>query len=222
MQGDIFTSTQKNLNNKSQIEENENNFFLQLDNAGTKNISPSTKRRLNDYDFNLLKEDAYKDVQDDSFKLEYQISKLEASIVNIDKQIKAAKEIRDFELAELLFSKQKSMQEDLASFTKLYNELSLSAKISGNFTSTIKSKINDIKKNWLLSTTNILSRLSGKISSIMELRSSLDKLENINKSVDELMSMQIPYGEANYRYDILSKYISKANSIQTEIAKIVK
>ena len=56
----------------------------------------------------------------------------------------------------------------------------------------------------------------------MEIKSSLDKLENINKSVDELMSMKIPYGESNYRYDILSKYISKANSIQSEISKVIR
>ena len=37
-------------------------------------------RRLNDYDYNILREDAYKDVSDELFKLEYKISRLEEEL----------------------------------------------------------------------------------------------------------------------------------------------
>ena len=58
--------------------------------------------------------------------------------------------------------------------------------------------------------------------SLVELKKSLDKLENINKSVDELIAMNIPYGENNDKYRQLSSYIIKANSIQSEIVKNMK
>jgi len=220
MQGDIFTSTNKQ--NSQQEKEAENNFFLQQDSIAVKNITPTTKRHLNDYDFNLLKEDAYKDVSDDVFKLEYQISKTEETISNLDKQINAAKEIRDFELAETLFEERKKLQEDLVYLSNAYKNASLSAKISGGYTSKFINSVKELKNGLINSVENIISRLPGRFSSIIEIKNSLDKLENINKSVNELMSMQIPYGESSHKYDTLSKYIVKANAIQTEISKYMK
>ena len=66
------------------------------------------------------------------------------------------------------------------------------------------------------------SKFPNKISSMIELKNSLSKLENISKSVDELMSLQVPYGEAAERYEQLSKYITKANAIQASIAKYMR
>ena len=64
--------------------------------------------------------------------------------------------------------------------------------------------------------------LPSKFSSVLEIRQSLRKLENINKSVDELMTLQTPYGEAGDKYEQLSKYITRANNIQAQIAKSLK
>ena len=68
----------------------------------------------------------------------------------------------------------------------------------------------------------LIPRLPKKISSSIELKKSLEKLENINKSVDELMTLQTPYGEAIDKYVQLSKYITKANSIHAKISKNLK
>ena len=74
------------------------NFFLKEESpklqSHNQTISEPAKR-LNDYDFNLLKEDAYKDVSDDLFKLEYKISRTENDIKNFELQIQAAKDIHD-------------------------------------------------------------------------------------------------------------------------------
>ena len=64
--------------------------------------------------------------------------------------------------------------------------------------------------------------MSGKFASVQELKQSLNKLENINKSVDELMTLQTPYGEADEKYDQLSKYITRANTIQAKISRLLK
>ena len=68
----------------------------------------------------------------------------------------------------------------------------------------------------------ILSKFPGKISSVIEIKNSLKTLENINKSVDELMKSKYPYGEASEKYNQLSKYIARANTIQAEIYKFMK
>ena len=64
--------------------------------------------------------------------------------------------------------------------------------------------------------------LPSKFSSVLEIRQSLEKLESINKSVDELMSLQTPYGEAGDKYTQLSKYITRANNIQAQISKSLR
>jgi hypothetical protein len=66
---DIFETTTEN-----RIAGTNDNFFLFDDSSNITIPKASLRestRRLNDYDFNLLKEDAYKDVSDDLFKLEY-------------------------------------------------------------------------------------------------------------------------------------------------------
>ena len=60
------------------------------------------------------------------------------------------------------------------------------------------------------------------MSSVIELKQSLNKLESINKNVDELMTMQTPYGEAADKYAQLSKYIARANNIQAKISRSLK
>ena len=47
-------------------------------------------------------------------------------------------------------------------------------------------------------------------------------LENINKNVNDLVSRYAPFGEELDKYDKLSKYILKANTIQSNIEKGMK
>ena len=46
-----------------------------------------------------------------------------------------------------------------------------------------------------------------------------NKLENLNQSVSDLITLNIPYGEHYNKYDQLSKYIIKANSIHANISQ---
>lgn len=202
------------------------NFFLSDENSvelfDNQNITEPS-RRLNDYDFNLLKEDAYKDVSDDLFKLEYKISRIEEEIKSVDSQFELAMEIQDYNLTEELNERKKILQEDLESLVAIYNDKSLSARISDKilnlFGDKVKKSLLNINKKTLSLSEVILSKLPKQFSSAIELKKSLLKLENLNKSVDELMSLNIPYGENFNKYEQLSKYIIKANSIQSEISK---
>ncbi len=209
---------QENINNIKK----DNNFFLKTEMLLPSSSQSEPSRRLNDYDFNLLKEDAYKDVSDDVLKLEYKISKYKSEIDDLSKQIQSAKDIRDFNLAEDLFIQRKQLEEELKSLYSKYNSSSFSAKISGGVTSGFTSKIENLKKQFRNFYESFIVKLPGKMSYFKEVKDSLLKLENINKNVDELMSMQIPYGEAAEKYDQLTKYITKANYIQSEISKHVR
>lgn len=207
----------------------DNNFFLMEETPELQNNYISTTepaRRLNDYDFNLLREDAYKDVSDDLFKLEYKISKTENEIKAIEAQLQSAKEIGDSTLIEDLNRRKDTLEEDYEALVAIYNEKSLSAKISDKLSNIFGGKIKNNLKIFqieiLKASEKFISKLPKQFSSIIELRKSLTKLENLNKSVNELMSMNIPYGENINKYEQLSKYIIKANSIQSEISNYIK
>lgn len=216
--------------NKSNISTNSDNFFLFGEDPfaydSVKYISNESSRRLNDYDFNLLKEDAYKDVSDDLFKLEYKISKVEEDLKNIDVQIQLALDINDELMLDELYKRKDALNEDYEALIAIYNDKSVSAKLTDSFTNllsdNVKSNLNNLKKNFNIFTDSIIEKLPKSLSTIFELKKTLQKLEHINKSVDELMSMNIPYGENINKYDQLSKYIIKANSIQSEITRYIK
>ena len=220
----MFVNNNENpFGNKLQ---DDDNFFLQPEEIRPINGQTEPQRRLNDYDYNILKEDAYKDVTDEIFKLEYKISKTEEELKSIEDEIQAAKDVRDFNKVEILFNRKKQLQEDLNGLIEIYNDTSLSAKISGGITNMLSPKVKEnfsgIKKLFGIFSDALISKLPKRFSSALELKKSLAKLENINKSVDELMTMQTPYGEAIDKYEKLTKYITRANTIQAQISKSLK
>ena len=224
MKGDIFVNNNKT--NIFQSGSNENNFFVQQESFQANDMPTEPVRRLNDYDYNILREDAYKDVSDELFKLEYKISRLEEELTGVDGQIQSARDISDYDTVEYLINRKKQLKEDLDGLVEIYNDKSLSAKISGSLfniiSPNIKSHFSKLSKNLNSLKNNFLSSMSGKFASVQELKQSLNKLESINKSVDELMTLQTPYGEAGEKYDQLSKYITRANTIQAKISRLLK
>ena len=217
MDGDVFTSSKKN-DTKEKLSY-DNNFFVKTELSSKLRLPHLQSKHLNDYDFNILKNDAYKDLEDDLFKIEYRISVLENDLSSLDTQIQAAIDINDIETAKVLNQRKVVLNEDLKTLMEIYNDTSLSAKISGGFASKFKNNFLNMKKQINNLTDALISKLPGKLSAFSDLKSSLAKLENINKSVDDLISRQIPYGEELDKYEQLSKYIIKANSIQSEIHK---
>ena len=65
----------------------------------------------------------------------------------------------------------------------------------------------------------ILAKVSKKINSVVTLSDSLEQLSEISKSVDELIDMNVPYGEKVQNYEKLTEYLSQANMIHSKISK---
>ncbi len=207
----------------------EGNFFL----TGEVNLlPPEPARRLNDYDSVLLEEDAYKEVSDDLFKIEYKIARIEEELKDVDNRIQSARDIYDYDQIENLSNRKNQLKDERENLVKMYNEMSLSAKISdsilnifggrGKLDGRLPNSIKALQKGVKAFSEVVLSKMPKKISSAFELKKSLSRLESINKNVDELISMNIPYGENIDKYEQLSKYIIRANSIQNNISKMIK
>lgn len=181
--------------------------------------------RLNALDSTILINEAYQNIDDEVFKTEYQISKLEEGIAGIDKEIEQARAINDTTKADILIMRKHSMQEKLRELSASYGEQDVTAKLSDGITSvfskkpTIITNIVDSCVNFV--SEKILPKVSKKYNSGRDIKIALNKLETLNKNVDELVTMQMPYGEADERYDMLTNYLNRANVIHFNISKTI-
>lgn len=174
--------------------------------------------RLNDFDANILEEKAYLDVQDHILKLECRINFIEKEISQLNGEIRSAEKLLRFNEVNILKIKKQKLQFELADLNKEYGDIDISTRISNGIVSVFKS---DPKKNKIAEfiSENILSKISKRFSSGQNLKSALEKLSAINKNVDELITMQTPYGETKDRYDKLTEYLNRANVIHYQITQ---
>lgn len=179
--------------------------------------------RLNALDSKILEDNAYNDIKDEAFKVEYKIDKLENELRMIDKQIFAAQSLGDHQKIDILNIKKHSIQNQLKHLNSSYQGADVSRKLSSNLTSLmtpkksgIRGSIDKFKEKFK---EKVLTKISRRFNSGQGLKSALTKLESINKNVNELVSHQAPYGESEEKYDQLTKYLSKANTIQYQVSR---
>ena len=221
MNNDRFIFAKNNIPHTNPLEE-KNNFFLKYDIVSMPITNAETTKHINDYDSNMLEEEAYKDVKDTIFQLEYKLAKTEEKLKDISAKLDSAKEIKDeIQISELTAQQYKLMQE-YKDLTYAYQDISLSAKISGKIAKKAKTNTEDINNILVKINNAILSKLPTKFVNLINIKKSLSALENINKSVNELMKNKYTYGEASEKYTQLTKYIARANAIQAEISKCMK
>lgn len=210
-----------------QTSEAENFFAKSVDSQKqAANDSQIIGSRLNDYDSNILENNAYHDMPDEMFKLEHKINILEQSLAQMNIEIDALESLGAQIQVSDLKERRRKIEEELKELNNKYCKLGVSSNISGhiasvvNFTSNKKFENVDKVKNFV--EKNILAKISKKFNQNLTMKDALDKLSSINLSVDELVNMQVPYGENLTRYEKLSAYLNKANVIHAKIAHDIK
>lgn len=201
------------------------NFFVEnVHNEEQENQQHSTMGlRINDYDSSILENNAYQLLSDDMFKIEHKMNLLENTLAKINSEIIALQSLgAAIQISELIERKEK-IEQELAQLNKIYSELGISTMISGQIASavnfTAKKRRNLLSKTRTFIAKNILAKISPRISLNQSMREALENLCNINLGVDELINMQIPYGETSKRYEKLTAYLNKANTIHSRIAR---
>ena len=181
--------------------------------------------RLNAMDSTLLENEAYQDIEDDKFKAEYRISKLEQKIKSLDMDIESAKNINDLQKIDILVMRKHACQNELRAIKEKYGNADITTKLSDDITNIMSMNpnflTNAISKIRNYIGQKILSKYSKSFNANQDVRQALAKLKTLNKNVDELINMQTPYGEADDWYDKLSDYLNTANVIHYQISKTV-
>lgn len=199
------------------------NFFVLNSQKDNERQKQTFTPKINDYDSSILEDNAYQLISDEIFKIEHKIEILENNLLKTNKEIEALQTLGAYlQVAELEERKQK-INSELTELNKKYSELGFSARISGQIASVVNLTKN--RKNNIFSRTinfilkKILAKISKKFSHTQTMQEALESLCNINSGVNELIKMQIPYGETAKRYEKLTAYLNKANVIHSQIAK---
>lgn len=178
-------------------------------------------KRLNGYDSTILNKTNFENAETEELSLDYRIKEKESIIKDLDAKIKVADDYgTQNEALGLKAKRQRIMQElDVLRKQQLYGGRVLGEKNSQAFHESFKAKMPVIYKIQSFLSRQVLAKISKKVNSVVTLSDSLEQLSQISKSVDELVEMNVPYGEKIQNYEKLTEYLNQANMIHSKISK---
>ena len=179
-------------------------------------------KRINGYDSAILNKTNIEEAETDDLSLDYRIKEKESIIKDLDSKIKTADNYGTQNEALGLKAKRQRILQELNSLRKQQIYGSGVFEDKHGFHKTFKEKMPVIFKIQDFISRHILARISGKIKSVVTLSDSLEQLSDISRSVDELIDMNVPYGEKVQNYEKLTNYLNKANKIHSKISKSLR
>ncbi len=187
------------------------------------NLFQNNFKRLNDYDLNILNNNSFKDLDDKTLKIECLIAEKEEALDTLNTKIKGAELLGKLLDVMELKIQAKQIENELANLKEQQGKRNLPEKLTETVTiKKTKPKLSPIDRLARYFSRKILTKISKKVKSIMDLGDSLDALTSINENVDELMTMKVPYGETKANYEKLTNYLYRANKIHAQINKKMK
>ncbi len=176
-------------------------------------VSNPMQNRLNGYDSNILNDKTLPQGNSEKLKLEYKISEKQKALTDINGKIKNAELYgTQTEVLSLRVRKQR-LEQELFELNREYADKKIKMPKGEVF------ELPWIKKAQTFFSRKVLAKVSKKFNSIVFLGDSLEKLSAINKSVDALIEMKVPYGEKNDNYEKLTEYLYQANQLHTQISR---
>ncbi len=209
-------------NNNQKVESVANIFGSRkpgiLENQNPAALPFMSSHKLNDYDSNLLNNNPAAELGDEFIKLEYKIAEKTEMLDALNSKIKGAELLGKLLDVMELKIQAKTLEKEIADLKEQYSKRNFAEKLAG---SKIKQKPKEsvIDRMQKFISKKIITKVSKKFKSIMDLSDSLDTLRSINQNVDELIAMKVPYGETTASYEKLTAYLYRANKIHSQITK---
>ena len=198
-----------------------NNFESSSQPAKEVKTQPATNpiKRINGYDSAILNKTNIEVPEGEDLSIDYRIKEKESVVKDLDAKIKVADNYGTQNEALSLKAKRQRVLQELDTLRKqqMYGGRVLGEKQA--FHQSFKEKMPVIYKIQEFISRQILSRVSKKVKSVVTLSDSLEQLSEISRSVDELIDMNVPYGEKVQNYEKLTEYLSQANMIHSKISK---
>lgn len=203
-------------------------------NANSSIINPQTNlltnsqsavfnKRLNSMDSKMLEDVAYQILDNEELKLEKKIEILENDLQDINEKIIVAKAIRDNNKFVELTRQKSLLKKNIEKLQGEYKLANPETMITTVVTKALRlpSKLKkQIKKSFMnfLRQSAFLKKITPLFRALL-VRDTIGKLNKINKSIDELVNMKIPFGEQESRYQTLVNHLSTAGALHSQILK---
>ncbi len=170
--------------------------------------------RLNGYDSGMLNP---QNGENGKMPFEFHISEKRNELNNVNGKIKDAEKYGTQSEVLGLKGKKQRLEKELFELNKeqFINKYSKKNTVKNSDKNIITQTQEFISKK-------ILPKVSKKFNSIASLGESIETLSSINRNVDSLLEMNIPYGESKMNYEKLTEYLNKANKIHSQINKTMK
>lgn len=184
------------------------------------------KKRLNDYDSSLYEETSIQKIDDLRYKLENEIEKVEEMISVLEEKLIVAETVQDTMKAKELFIQKLMLGKKLEKLKNEYRSKGFDTKFTQGVVSflglpeNIESDLKHKVKSFI--NGSVFEKPFKPVLNFFKVKETLGRLNKINKSVDELVSMQVPFGENEQRYQALAKHLTRANYLQNKIEKEFK
>lgn len=184
------------------------------------------KKRLNSLDSTMLEETAYNVLDDTELKLEKRIENIENNLKSVNEKIIVAETIKDSAALDELNLQKKILQRNLESVQIEYQSKNIDTKLTSvivkvlEFPQKFKQEMQKQFRS-LFRRSKLIRKFTPLVRSMM-VRDTLGKLDKINKSVDELVKMQVPFGEQEARYETLVNHLSRAGALHSQILRELK
>lgn len=178
--------------------------------------------KLNDYDLNILNNNSYREIDDESLKIKLLISEKEEILTALQNKIKGMELLGKLLDVMELKIQAKNLEKEISDLKEQYAKRNISEKLTDTITGTsIKPKVKAplLTRLQKFLTRILLPKVSKKFKSIKDLSDSLETLSSINKNIDELIALKAPYGETAKNYEKLTAYLYNANKIHSKINK---
>ncbi len=183
-------------------------------------------KRLNATDTAMIEECAYKVIDDPELKLEKRMENCEKALSEVKEKLTVAQTIQDTKAQKELLYKKSILERNLAALQKQYSEQNFETGFVSFFTKMLllpqklKTNIEKFLKSILLH-SKFLKQFK-PLARAMAVRDTIWKLNKINKSVDELVKMKVPFGEQEEKYETLVNHLQRAGALHSQIMKELK
>jgi len=191
--------------------------------SSEKTITPTPRtNRLNGYDSTILNSSNFDETQDQELSIDFRIKEKESILKDLDEKIKFADNYGTQNESLGLKAKKQRITQELATLKQqAYGGMGSIISDNKTYHSTLKDKMPLVYKIHRFISKKILAKVSKKVRSIVAISDSLEQLSDINKNVDSLIDLNVPYGERVQNYEKLTEYLNKASLIHSKIAKSI-
>jgi len=194
----------------------------------TSNSFEQFKKRLNDYDTNIMEQNAKNSIKDQSLKIELQIQETERELEKIQEHIDLIKTLKiDYDKTKLdiLIENKKILDNKLNEQKEIYKKLGLTYNIADVLSETLTKTEKKFNFNNIITNNPVYKFIQEAVPALKNkimLKNEIGSFVLLNKKLKEFASNKaVPFGESESNLKHFTYLFDKANQIDAKIKKML-